>query len=229
MRTTALNLIAISVFSITLSALLSPLLNISPFVPASITVFLLGIATLDTFQFQGQGATLLVDWFAGTSASTRDRILHHEAGHFLVAYLMEIPIQDYALNAWEAFKKGLPVQGGVQFDDQELWQQLQDGKLSAQLLDRYCTVWMAGIAAETLIFKNAEGGIEDREKIQTILTQIKRPPGEAKLKERWAILQAKNLIESNYNAYQSLVDSMRKKASVEDCYQIIEKLKINHQ
>lgn len=228
MRTTALNLIAISVFSITLSSLLSPLLNISPFVPASITVFLLGVATLDTFQFQGQGGTMLVDWFAGTSAATRDRILHHEAGHFLVAYLMEIPIRDYALNAWEAFKKGLPVQGGVQFDDQELWEQLEQGQLSAQLLDRYCTVWMAGIAAETLIFKNAEGGTEDREKIQAILNQVKRPSTEAKMKERWAILQAKNLIETNQTAYQSLVDLMRKRASVQDCYQIIEELKSSH-
>lgn len=221
MRTTSLNLIAISVFCITLSALLSPVLNISPFIPASVTCFLLGVATLDIFQFQGQGANLLVDWLAGTSASTRERILHHEAGHFLVAYLMEIPIQGYALNGWEAFKQGLKAQGGVQFADQRLWEQLQQGQLSSRVLDRYCTVWMAGIAAETLVFQKAEGGREDREKITAIWTQLNRPMTEAKVKERWAILQAKTLIQNHETTYYRLVEAMKNKASVEECYQII--------
>lgn len=221
MRTTSLNLIAISVFTITLSALLSPVLNISPFIPASITCFLLGIATLDVFQFKGQGANLLVDWLAGTSASTRDRILHHEAGHFLVAYLLEIPIQGYALNGWEAFKQGLKAQGGVQFADQQLWEQLQQGQLSSRVLDRYFTVWMAGIAAERLMFETAEGGRDDREKITAIWTQLNRPISEANVKERWAILQAKTLIETHKTGYYRLVEAMRNRASVEDCYRMI--------
>ncbi|MGL4501332.1 MAG: ATP-dependent Zn protease [Planktothrix sp.] len=225
MRTTSLNLIAISVFCMTLSVLLSPILNISPLIPAGITFFFLGVATLDVFQFQGQGASLLVDRLAGTSASTRERILHHEAGHFLVAYLMEIPIQGYALNGWEAFKQGLKAQGGVQFADQILWEQLQQGKISAQVLDRYCAVWMGGIAAETLVFEKAEGGREDREKITAIWTQLQRPLSEAKIKERWAILQAKTVIETHKLAYFSLVEAMKNRASVEDCCQMIEKFK----
>ena len=225
MRTTSLNLIAISVFCMTLSVLLTPVLNISPFITAGITFFLLGVATLDVFQFQGQGASLLIDGLAGTSASTRERILHHEAGHFLVAHLMEIPIQGYALNGWEAFKQGFKAQGGVQFADQLLWEQLQQGQISAQVLDRYCAVWMAGIAAETLIFKKAEGGREDRDKIIAIWTQLQRPLSEAKIKERWAILQAKTLIETHKVAYLGLVEAMRNRASVADCCLGIEQQK----
>lgn len=225
MRTTSLNLIAISVFCMTLSVLLTPVLNISPFIPAGITFFLLGVATLDVFQFQGQGASLLIDGLAGTSASTRERILHHEAGHFLVAHLMEIPIQGYALNGWEAFKQGFKAQGWVQFADQLLWEQLQQGQISAQVLDRYCAVWMAGIAAETLIFKKAEGGREDRDKIIAIWTQLQRPLSEAKIKERWAILQAKTLIETHKVAYLGLVEAMRNRASVADCCLGIEQQK----
>ena len=225
MRTTSLNLIAISVFCMTLSVLLTPVLNISPFIPAGITFFLLGVATLDVFQFQCQGASLLIDGLAGTSASTRERILHHEAGHFLVAHLMEIPIQGYALNGWEAFKQGFKAQGGVQFADQLLWEQLQQGQISAQVLDRYCAVWMAGIAAETLIFKKAEGGREDRDKIIAIWTQLQRPLSEAKIKERWAILQAKTLIETHKVAYLGLVEAMRNRASVADCCLGIEQQK----
>lgn len=185
----------------------------------------MGVATLDVFQFQGQGASLLIDGLAGTSASTRERILHHEAGHFLVAHLMEIPIQGYALNGWEAFKQGFKAQGGVQFADQLLWEQLQQGQISAQVLDRYCAVWMAGIAAETLIFKKAEGGREDRDKIIAIWTQLQRPLSEAKIKERWAILQAKTLIETHKVAYLGLVEAMRNRASVADCCLGIEQQK----
>ncbi|WP_338010928.1 hypothetical protein [Planktothrix prolifica] len=43
MRTTSLNLIAISVFCMTLSVLLTPVLNISPFIPAGITFFYWGL------------------------------------------------------------------------------------------------------------------------------------------------------------------------------------------
>ena len=92
MSQTALNLAAISVFVLVLSSLLGPLFNLSPVVPA-ITVFsLLAIATLDNFSLQGQGGTLLIDWLASASPQHRERIVRHEAGHFLVAALLDVPV-----------------------------------------------------------------------------------------------------------------------------------------
>lgn len=222
MKQTSLNLIAISIFVVTMSALLGPLINLSPVVPASVTFFLLGLGTLDAFAFQSQGVTIFVDWLGGASSQTRDRILHHEAGHFLVACLMDIPISGYALNAWEAFKQGQTAQGGVRFNDQELWVQLQKGQISAQLLDRYCMVWMAGVAAEDFRYDHAVGGQEDRGKIRAVWTQLRRPLSEATLKERWATLQAKTLIENHQSAYEALVEAMAKRTPVEECYRMIE-------
>ncbi|MBD1941800.1 ATP-dependent Zn protease, partial [Coleofasciculus sp. FACHB-712] len=46
MQQTALNLIAIGVFAMTLSSLLGPMLNISPTIPAIATISILGLATL---------------------------------------------------------------------------------------------------------------------------------------------------------------------------------------
>lgn len=222
MSQTALNLVAISIFLMTLSVLLGPLLNISPTVPAIATFTILGIATLDSFSLQGKGGSILLDWIAGFKSEHRDRIIHHEAGHFLVAHLLGIPVTGYTLSAWEAWKQGQPGQGGVTFDDGELASQLEVGKISAQILDRYCTVWMAGIAAENLVFQNAEGGSDDRRKLAEVLTNLGFSGTNCQQKQRFHALQAKTLLQDNLSSYEALVKAMRERASVAECQSAIE-------
>jgi hypothetical protein len=149
--------------------------------------------------------------------------VRHEAGHFLTAHLLEIPVTSYSLSAWEAFRQGQPGRGGVSFAAEPLEADLQQGQLSTQLLDRFCTVWMAGMAAEQLTYGNAEGGGDDRLKLRLLWSRLKRPESEGALKERWAALQAKTLLESNWAAYEALVEAMAQRTSVEDCKQTIEK------
>ncbi|MCC5624830.1 ATP-dependent Zn protease [Nostoc sp. CHAB 5715] len=218
MSQTTLNLVAISIFLITMSSLLGPFIHLSPVVPALTTFAILGIATFDSFSLQGKGGTIFLDWIAGFSSEHRDRIVHHEAGHFLVAYLLGIPVTGYTLSAWEAWKQGQPGQGGVSFDDGELASQLEVGKISAQMLDRYCTVWMAGIAAETLVFNNAEGGADDKNKLIGVLTTLGFSESVYQQKLRFHTLQAKTLLEENWSSYETLVNAMRQRTSVEDCH-----------
>jgi hypothetical protein len=222
MSQTALNLVAISVFLITLSTLLGPFIHLSPTVPALATFTILGIATLDSFSLQGKGGTILLDWIAGFSPEHRDRIVHHEAGHFLVAYLLDIPVTNYTLSAWEAWKQGQAGQGGVTFEDSELATQLEMGKISAQMLDRYCTIWMAGIAAETLVFDNAEGGADDKNKLIGVLTVLGFSESSYQQKLRFHALQAKNLLQENWSSYQALVKAMQQRAPLADCQSAIE-------
>jgi hypothetical protein len=219
---TSLNLTAITIFSFVMLSLVGPLVHLSPAVPAIAAFSLLGLATVDTLTWQGQGSTLLVDWFANFSASHRDRVLHHEAGHFLTAHLLNIPITGYTLSAWEAFRQGQPGQGGVTFDTQELESELAQGVLSNQLVDRYCTVWMAGIAAEVLTYGNAEGGGGDRQTLRTLWEQLQRSPTEAELKQRWAIVQAKSLIETHQLTYEKLVVAMQQQKPIDECFQLME-------
>lgn len=222
MSQTALNLVAISIFIMTVSTLLGPLVNLSPAVPALATVTILGIATLDSFALQGRGGNVFLDWIASFSPSHRERIVHHEAGHFLVAYKLGIPIVGYTLTAWEALKQGQAGQGGVSFDDVELASQLQQGKITAQMLDRYCTVWMAGIAAETLVYKNSEGGADDRSKIAGVLKSLGFGESSFEEKQRFCALQAKTILQENQSVYEALVNSMRQRASVEECIKAME-------
>jgi len=221
MSKTALNLIAISVFLMTLSVLLGPLFNVSPTIPALATFAVLGIVTFDNFSFQGKGGNLLLDWIAGFSNEHRERILHHEAGHFLVADLLNIPVIGYTLSAWEALKQKQPGLGGVSFDDGELASQLERGTIGAQILDRYCTIWMAGTVAETLVFKNAEGGADDQGKLAGVLTSLGFSGAARDQKQRLCALQAKTLLQENWTAYQALVNAMRQRASVAECQSAI--------
>lgn len=187
----SLNLIAISVFVITLASLLGPMFHLSPVIPAIATFSLLGLATLDSFSFQGKGGTLLLDLVANFSpqhrvgkARRRHRIIRHEAGHFLVAHLLEIPVTNYALSAMEALKQRKSGQGGVSFDDRQLALQLEQGAISAQLLERYCTIWMAGIAAENLVYNNAEGGADDRQYLSSVLASLGFSNSDTEQKQR---------------------------------------------
>ncbi|MBD2293331.1 ATP-dependent Zn protease [Anabaena sphaerica FACHB-251] len=221
MNQTAINLIAISVFLMTLSTLLGPLINLSPTIPALTIMGFLGIATLDNFSFQGKGGTIVLDWLARFSPEYKERIIHHEAGHFLVAHLLGIPVTGYTLSAWEAWKLGQPGQGGVILEDSEIAKQLERGKIGVSMVERYCNIWMAGIAAETLVFNSAEGGGDDKAKLNQFLQALGFAETVFDQKQRFYLLQAKNLIQENWDAYQALVDAMRKGVSVEDCQKLI--------
>jgi hypothetical protein len=218
---TSLNLIAITIFTLVMSSLLGPLVHLSPAVPAIAAASILGLATIDTWSWQGQGRALLLDGLARFSPEHRDRVVHHEAGHFLVAQLLEIPVTGYTLTAWEALRQGQAGQGGVSFDCQALEAELAQGSLSAQLVDRFCTVWMAGIAAESCVYSNAAGGGDDRYKITQLWQQLQRPSAEAQLKARLATLQAKTLLEANQPAYEALVAAMKMRTPVLECAAIV--------
>ncbi|NJN20170.1 MAG: hypothetical protein HC812_01880 [Leptolyngbya sp. RL_3_1] len=107
-----LNLIAISVFLVTFTTLLGPLVQIPQAVPAIVAVTVVAIAIIDQAQWNGTVGNLLLGSFNRFSAGQQQRVLHHEAGHLLVAHLLAIPVTDYSLTAWEAWRKGLPGQGG---------------------------------------------------------------------------------------------------------------------
>lgn len=219
MSQTTLNLVAISIFLVTLSTLAGPLFNLSPTIPAIATFTLLGLATLDSFGLQGKGGAVVSDLFAWTSVTNRDRILRHEAGHFLVAHFLDIPVTGYTLSAWEALKQKQPGLGGVTFADEEL--QMQQGALKAQLLDRYCTLWMAGIAAENLVYNNAQGGADDLDKLRKVLAPIGFSAAAQELKQRFSTMQARTIIEEHWTAYEALVTAMQQRLSVAECQAVI--------
>lgn len=204
----------------TMLALLSPIFQIPAIVPAGTTFAVMGLLTVDTLAWENRGVTLFLDLF--TSAEQRERVLYHEAGHFLTAYFLGIPIQSYSLTAWETFRQQQPGTGGVQFDTTALEQAGNQPNQLNLMLDRFCTVWCAGIAAETLHYGKAEGGGDDRAQLQSVLNDLGYPQTQRQQKQAWATQQAKSLLERNQNAYHALVELMRERATVEQCEQAIQ-------
>jgi hypothetical protein len=215
----SLNLVAICIFGMTLSSLVAPLIQVSSTIPILIIFAIVAITTVDGLVLKSILATLVLDAIAGTSSAYRQRIIHHEAGHFLVAYLLGIPITGYTLSAWESFRQGRSAQGGVMFAPPQT-------DISSQLLQQYCTVWMAGIAAEKLMYDRAEGGSEDRQKLRGILFIAGSQQQEIVRQENSAALQAKTLIQTHWEAYQAVVIKMSERATVDDCCHEIDRLKV---
>ncbi|WP_373542160.1 ATP-dependent Zn protease [Chamaesiphon sp.] len=213
------NLVAICVFGMTISSLVAPLLNISSTVPILVIFAVVVGATVDNFVFGSTAATLIVDAIAGTDPAYRQRIIHHEAGHFLVAYLLGIPITGYTLSAWESIAQGMSSQGGTIFAPPQT-------DIATQI-KQYCTVCMAGIAAEKLVYDRSQGGNEDRQKLRSILFLAGKQQQEIVTQENLAALTAKTLIQTNWAAYEALVIAMGKRTSVNDCCDTIEALTIS--
>jgi hypothetical protein len=219
MNPLSLNLVAISIFLMTISVLLGPVLNIPPAIPALAAITILGIGTLDTIGWQGQGATLLLDALARFSPEYRQRVIRHEAGHFLVAESLGVPVVDYSLGAWQAFRKGFGGQGGVEVDTSALEAQMVAGE---QWIDRYCMVQMAGIAAEQILYGEAQGGMDDRFKLRQTLTLLNLSPEVVQQKERWAILQAKGVLKEQQSAFDALTIALTEQRSIQDCRKLLE-------
>ena len=204
------NLIAICVFGITVSSLVLPLFQVSSTVPILVVFAIVLGTTIDGLFLKSTAATLLLDAIAGTDPVYRQRIIHHEAGHFLVAYLLDIPITGYTLSAWESWRQGESAQGGVMVAPPA-------ADIDARLLQQYCTVWMAGIAAEKLMYDKSQGGSEDRQKLQGVLFLAGKQQQEIVYQENLAALQAKTLIQTHWEAYQALVIAMSNRTAVADC------------
>lgn len=219
MQETGLNILAIAIFLMTLSVLLGPLLNISPVIPAGLTFILLGLVTIDTLSWQNKGVNLLLDIFA--SKEQKERIIYHEAGHFLTAYLLEIPISGYTLTAWETLKNKNSGSGGVIFDIDILQSKKTDLTEFNLFLSKIGTVLMAGIAAEKIIYNNSQGGQEDQQKFNEIYANFGTTSSNLQMKQRQAILQANYLIEDNKDKYLALVSAMKMRKSVQECQEII--------
>ncbi|KAG6470178.1 uncharacterized protein LOC122032182 isoform X1 [Zingiber officinale] len=138
------------------------------------------------------------------------RVLVHEAGHLLTAYLMGCPIRGVILDPIVAMHMGIQGQAGTQFWDEKLDNELAEGRLSSPAFDRYCMVLFAGIAAEALVYGEAEGG-ENDENLFRSLCVLLRPPlsvSEMSNRARWSVMQSYNLLKRHKKAHKAAVQAL---------------------
>ena len=223
MNVTATDLLAIAIFTITMMSLVGTMVGLSPVVPSAIAVVLLGAWGLDIGFWQGKFGAYFQAWLRARSPQYRERVSYHEAGHFLAAYLLDFKVVNYAIAGVVGKSLGevladdsfAGIEGGVEIEQGNLSNSINN---SAHLLDRYCTVYMAGIAAEQIMCDGeTEGGFDDIQRLRQAIAHLPNPMTQ----ERWALLNARNLLSDRRSALIALAEQMLKGATVEDCMQTI--------
>lgn len=138
----------------------------------------------------------------------KKKVICHEAGHFLISYLLGVPVRGCITNAWQSQKyPEIRGQAGTIFYDTKLNEEVATQKVTRSSLDRLSVIVMAGIAAEALKFGRAEGGVSDEQALVDFLTSLNPPWNLLRIqsKARWAAVQAILLIKEHQESYEALV------------------------
>mmetsp|Transcript_29767 Transcript_29767/g.57451 ORF Transcript_29767/g.57451 Transcript_29767/m.57451 type:complete len:513 (-) Transcript_29767:249-1787(-) len=154
-------------------------------------------------------------------------VIKHEAGHFLVAYLLGCPIEACLLDPLAAARDArFPGAAGTVFFDPNLASAMRKGVLPRSLVDKYSVIVMAGIAAEAEANGRAEGGRADEEALLRLLASLDRGSswdlGRARNQARWAASSAVLLIRAHRDSYNALCDRLASGASIGKCIAAIE-------
>ncbi|KAA8523425.1 hypothetical protein F0562_009848 [Nyssa sinensis] len=173
---------------------------------------LLGLAMMDSIFLGGSCLAQISSYWP----PYRRRILVHEAGHLLTAYLMGCPIRGVILDPIVAMQMGIQGQAGTQFWDETLQNELAEGRLSGTAFDRYCMVLFAGIAAEALVYGEAEGGENDENLFRSICVLLEPPLSVVQMSNqaRWSVLQSYNLLKWHKHAHRAAVKALESGGSL---------------
>lgn len=203
--------------------------NVFEFGPTQVLYFSLGLLflwTMDAVSFNGGISGLVLDTIGhNLSQKYHDRVIQHEAGHFLIAYLMGILPKGYTLSSLEAFQKegSLNVQAGTAFVDFEFLEEVNKGKVSAVMLNRFSCIALAGVATEYVLYGYAEGGLTDINQLDLLLNSLGFTQKKANSQVRWAVLNTVLLLRRHQQARTKLAEAMSNGRSVGFCIDIVEK------
>lgn len=172
----------------------------------------LGLAMVDSIFLGGSCLAQISSYWP----PYKTRILVHEAGHLLVAYLMGCPIRGVILDPIVAMQMGIQGQAGTQFWDENIQNELAEGRLTGTAFDRYCMVLFGGIAAEALVYGEAEGGENDENLFRSICLLLEPPLSVAQMSNqaRWSVLQSYNLLKWHKHAHQAAVKALESGSSL---------------
>eukprot|EP00287_Rhodomonas_sp_CCMP768_P008613 CAMPEP_0196734234 /NCGR_PEP_ID=MMETSP1091-20130531/13030_1 /TAXON_ID=302021 /ORGANISM="Rhodomonas sp., Strain CCMP768" /LENGTH=450 /DNA_ID=CAMNT_0042077713 /DNA_START=110 /DNA_END=1459 /DNA_ORIENTATION=- len=154
----------------------------------------------------------------------KEKVIKHEAGHFLLAYLLGCPIQGFFLSAWDATRAGIRGQAGTVFFDNDLSTQLNANKVTRTAIDRYTIVLMGGIAAEAISFEQAEGGASDESALVNFLIGLTPAWSQERVlnQARWAVTEAVLLLREHRDAFTALTEAMAANKPLGECVEAIE-------
>ena len=211
--------IAVSAASFLLSALVIPLMPIPDWSKNVFgLIFLLTpfILIITNLAAPGLYLSLQKKQSQASTLDLSDRILYHEAGHFLAGYLCGVPVVSYDVTGDRDAGTTIVLDISETSTMQENVQAIRDK--AGNLL----VVSMAGMVAETLRFGDSKGGAEDLLFATEVLRLLRVPNEEKEGSLRWAVLKALVLLRIHRDALDRVADTMRSTLPVAACIRAIE-------
>nr|AAW65809.1 stress regulated protein isoform 1 [Solanum virginianum]AAW65810.1 stress regulated protein isoform 1 [Solanum virginianum] len=101
--------------------------------------------------------------------------------------------------------------------------QVNSGKVTATMLNRFSCIALAGVATEYLLFGYAEGGLSDINQLDALLKSLGFTQKKADSQVRWAVLNTILILRRHEKARVKLAEAMTRGKSVGVCIDIIEK------
>lgn len=181
-----------------------------PYLIGSISLIVLAVGSISPGLLQAA-----IGGFSTFFPDYQDKIARHEAAHFLVAYLLGLPILGYSLDIGKE---------NVNLIDKRIEKLIYSGQLDAKELDRLAVVAMAGLAAEGLKYDKVVGQSADLFTLQRFINRSKPPISRDQQQNltRWAVLLAASLLKTNSALHEALMAAMLNKATVVECIEAIE-------
>ena len=138
-----------------------------------------------------------------------------QAGHFLVGYLLGVPVAGYSLNL---------AKEHTDFVEGKLGRSMFVEDLEEQELNVLAVISMAGVAAGGMAFDDVMGQNGDLMDLGRLMRRSKKKLTNAQQQEltRWAAFKACQMIKENDAMYQRLMEAMREGMSVAACIQRME-------
>ena len=158
-----------------------------------------------------------VDTVSRLNPEYMERIVKHEAAHFLIAYLSGIPVSSYSLGLMEMH---------VELLEAKIEKKLvgKAGVITTEEMEALAVVAMSGVAAEAKYFEKVAGQEADLFSLQKAMNKTEPKLGAQKEQSvtRWAVYKAARIITDNEKSYEQLCQAMKEGKSVAECVKAIE-------
>ncbi len=139
----------------------------------------------------------------------------HEAAHFLIGYLLGVPVAGYSI---------LIGSEHTEFAEAKLQKRIIEKLLTDEEIDQLAVVAVAGMAAEGQKFEEVLGQTADLQDLQRILlrSQSKLSAGQQQNITRWAVYTAGQMLRKYKAEHEALQAALDRGASISECIEAIE-------
>lgn len=190
---------------VTLLALLGPLLGLSPWFTTALVALALTSLTVDAARFGGRGGHLLAETLPGGLLRLR-RIALHEAGHVLVAEREGVAVAAIHVGSLACLRAGLSAGGTTVLAPPG------SARLPLEELRRWSRVLLAGMAAESLVYGESEGGADDRSLLGRLWGLSGQDVATAQMEQRRARREVEQWLRAERSRLEAEADRLARQA-----------------